>query len=300
MAEEGIAIEGEAGESSLSPQIQEQKTEEKARKDGWKPLDEYKGDPADWVPAKEFLGRQKLFDKIHDLKNQLSRQAQRFEQDMTKIQSHFLKVQETEYKRAKADLESQLARAKADENIEAAVEIAGQIKEVEQSAKVAAQEAKQVRAGGPTPEFQEWQEQNKWFQQDAEMTADAIAIGTGYAAANPQKSQKEVLEHVTDRIKKIYSDKFKEEAKPNTKGNGKVPNENRVEGGGSRQVNTENTRKGKLSVGDLDEMEHEVMKTLIKRGALKDRAAKNKVTQEEQYLMDLAEAKAVKKAVRKG
>src|SRR4051812_35214193 len=126
MAEEGTKIVGEEEGSSLSPQVQAEKVEEKARAKGWKPLEEFKGDEADWVPAREFIGRERLFDKIHDLKNQLSRQAQRFEQDMGRIQAHFLKVQETEYSKAKRELEGQLARAKANEDVDAVAEIAGQ------------------------------------------------------------------------------------------------------------------------------------------------------------------------------
>lgn len=282
MAEEGIRVEGEEESVSLSPQIQEQKAEEKARTKGWKPLEEFKGDPADWVPAKEFVGREKLFDKIHDLKNQLSRQAQKFQQDMSSIQAHFLRVQETEYKRAKTELQSQLAQAKANDDIDAAVEIAGQIKETEAAQKAAAVEAKVVKQGGPTPDFVDWQEENGWFNKDMEMTADAVTIGTGYAAANPSKSQKEVLEHVSTKIKRLYPEKFESRKE-------KSVEDNKVEGGGSRP---RPSNKNKLSVGDLDDREREVMRTLIKRGALKELAKKNNRSEQEQYLADLAEVRA--------
>lgn len=284
MAEEGTKIVGEGEGTSLSPQVQEEKTLERARSKGWKPLDEFDGDPADWVPAKEFLGREKLFDKIHDLKSQLSRQAQKFESDMARIQQHFLNVQQTEYKRAKRELEKQLAQAKANEDVEAVAEIAGQIKDVEASQKETAKEVKEVKSGGPTPEFVDWQESNKWFNTDLEMTADAVAIGTGYAAANPSKSQKEVLDHVTAKIKRMYPEKF------NGVESTKRMEDNRVESGAQRPK--AKSSKGTLSVSDLNDMEKTVMRTLIKRGALKDVAAKNKRTQEEEYLAQLAERKA--------
>ena len=35
-----------------------------ARTQGWKPKEEFTGDPALWVDAKEFVGRAPLFDKI--------------------------------------------------------------------------------------------------------------------------------------------------------------------------------------------------------------------------------------------
>lgn len=283
MAEAGIKIVGEEDSSSQSPGVQADKYEEAARKSGWKPEEEWQGNAEDWVPAKEFIGRQKLFDKIHDLKNQLSRQASKFESDMNRIQSHFLKVQETEYKRAKQELETQLKQAKADEDVNAVAEIAGQIKDIEQSAKEVKEAAKEVRAGGPTPEFTAWQERNKWFQSDAEMTADAIAVGTGYAAANPNKSQAEVLDYVEKKIKRLYSEKF-EETEP--KGSKKME-DNRVEGGGRAAAPSK--KKGQLTVSDLDDTQLAVMRTLIKRNALKEVAAKNKRTQQEEYLAQLSE-----------
>lgn len=282
MAEEGTKIEGEQDGSSQNPNLQEDKYEQAARKKGWKPEEEYSGPDEDWVPAKEFIGREKLFDKIHDLKNQLSRQSQKFEADQARIAEHFARVQETEYKRAKKELETQLADAKRAEDVEAVEDIVGQIKEVEADAKIAKQQVKQAQQG-PTPEFLDWQKENGWFQKDAEMTTDAIAIGTAYAANNVGKSQAEVLAHVTTKIKKLYSDKFEE---PTEK---KRVEDNKVEAG--QRSRPEGKKKGQLSVGDLDEVELTVMRSLIKRGALKEVAKKNNRTQQEEYLVQLAARK---------
>lgn len=288
MAEEGIAVGGEEKGSSLNPQKAATALEERARSKGWRPLDEFKGDAADWVDAKEFVGREKLFEKIHDLKNQISRQASRFEAEMTKVAGHFAKVQETEYKKAMADLKRQLANAKEAEDVEAVAQIAGEIKEVEQAQKEVKKEQSQARSGEPSPEFVAWKEENKeWFNVDAEMTADAISFGSGYAMANPDKSQKEVLDHVIKRIKRLYPEKFEDEQTEETTGTRKV---SRVESGTTRQVSSK--KKGQLTVGDLDEMEVSVMRTLIKRGALKEVAKKNNRTEQEEYLAQLAERKA--------
>jgi hypothetical protein len=52
--------------------------------------------------------------------------------------------------------------------------------------------------------------------------------------------------------------------------------DNRVEGA---EVLVALSKKGLNSVGDLNDMERSVMRSLIKRNALKDVAAKNKRTQ---------------------
>jgi hypothetical protein len=125
------------------------------------------------------------------------------------------------------------------------------------------------------------------------MRDDAIAIGVGYSAKNQGKSEKDVYQYVTAKIKQMYPEKFstkkestseeeeeKQEVKPAKK------NSNSVEGGGSRVNTQQGSRKNKLTVADLDEQTRSVMKTLIKRNALKELADKNKVTQEEQFLND--------------
>lgn len=50
--------------------------DDKARSMGWKPLEEFKGDPDTWVEAKEFVGRRSFFVKIDDLKKQIAMQNQ--------------------------------------------------------------------------------------------------------------------------------------------------------------------------------------------------------------------------------
>src|SRR2546430_1692102 len=125
--QEGTKIEGEPQESHTSPQVASEKYEEKARKLHWAPLEEWRGDPEDWVPAKEFVQRQKLYDRIDSL------------QDAIK----------------------------------------------------------------------EWKQANKWFDDNTEMRDDAIAIGVGYAAKNPNKSEKEVYAYTSERIQRMYPEQFK-------------------------------------------------------------------------------------------
>ena len=49
--------------------------EKEALAKGWKPKDEYKGNPEDWVPAKEFMVRGNMIDKINRLERSLSEYA---------------------------------------------------------------------------------------------------------------------------------------------------------------------------------------------------------------------------------
>ncbi len=290
MAEEGTAIVGEDGESSLAPSSS---VEIKARAKGWKPLGEATDRDGnllaeeDWVDAKEFVGRQKLFDRIEQLNKELKSQGQKFQQDMSQVSEHFAKMQQVEFDKAMKQLKVEKQIALEDRNLVAVEAINDEIKEKEK-------EFETVQRTTPKPktntvaiqqEFDEWKGNNGWFESDKELQREAIAIGTGYAVSNPNLQQSDVLEYVESRIKKIYPEKFEQK---------KAQMNNQVEAGGiTANSGTNPGRKSKgLTAKDLDEREYKVMQTLIKTNALKAKADKNKISQEQQYLNDLTEARS--------
>jgi hypothetical protein len=288
-----VVVEG----SSLNPEVQQEQVEVKARQKGWKPQTEWKGNPEDWVDAKEYIGRQRLFDRIDDLKGELGRQSRKFETDLGTITSHFEKMRQADYERAKNELRSQLKEARRADDVDTEEEIEQELEKLESEKKAAdaeRQKQKVPQQTGPTPEFQEWQSDNAWFGKDQDMTQEAIAIGTGYAAVHPDYPQSKVLEHVTARIKKLYPESFESEESVQASTKRSAPAS--VEGGdGRRSVSTNKKARG-LTVADLNDGEREIMKVLIKRGALKTKAAKNKISQEDQYLRDLEEYEAAANA----
>jgi hypothetical protein len=285
MSEEGTAIVGEAEGHSLSPQKHAEVVASKAREKGWRPLEEWEGDPEDWVDAKEFVGRTKLYDRINDLKGTLTKQRQEFQSDMKLVVSNMAKIRDAEYKRALKDLESKREQALEDDDARAAVKVSKEIETLEKERAEEAASVKQAAAttAGPTPEFLEWQEKNSWFTSDKEMREDAISIGVGYAAGNPNLSQTEVLNYVTKKIKRMYSDQFEPKEKRQVT--------NKVEGAqGTSQKQVDSNQRGKkLTLADLPEEYRTVAKTLIKRGVFKEQAAKNKRSEEEEYIAQYQE-----------
>jgi hypothetical protein len=287
--EEGTKIEGEGSEgTSQNPIIQEDKYEQAAKKKGWAPQEEWRGDVEDWVPAKEFVGRQKLFDRIDDLKQALKRQKFESQQDAQNITKQLAEIRVDAYRKALIDLKAQKAVAKHD-NDDAAVDLLEEeidstkkkLETVEAEAKVPVKQIPQESA-----EFINWKSDNKWFESNQEARDDAIAIGVGYAAKNPNLTEKQVYDYVTKKIQKIYPEEF-ENQNQSSGGKGKVNAISNVEsGGGSSRSNPAlGGKKGKsLSFSDLDEQTKQVAKSLIKRGAFVKDAAKNKRTQEEEFL----------------
>lgn len=286
MSEQGTPIPGEeAAGASLSPQKSEEALVERARNKGWRPLEEWEGEPDDWVDAKEFVGRQKLFDRIDELKGTLVKQRQEMQSDMRLVLQNMAKIREQEYKKARADLEAAREVALENDDARAAVKVSKEIETLEKERAQEEEATKKVaQSTGPTPEFVQWQNENQWFVTDSEMREDALSIGVGYAAGNPNRSQAEVLEYVSKRIKRMYPEKFS---------TGKKPAAAAVEGAGvpsGKQVDN-NNRKGRISIEDLPEEHRVVARTIIKSGALKAQAAKNNRTEVEEYLAQYQENK---------
>jgi hypothetical protein len=281
-------ISGEEEGGSLSPQIHEKAVNDAARAKGWKPLEEFEGDAADWVDSKEFVGRQKLYDRISGLKGELNKQSQQFQKDMQEVKTHFENVRNVEYQRALKQLQTDLKLAAADGDVAEVEQINKEITDL----KVKEVEAKQVRDTAPkaeqTEEFVQWRSTNKWFDSDREMQQEAVAIGIGWAATNPNKTQRDMLDHVTTRMQKLYPEKFQTPQKK------EKPVDSKVEGGTPNGSASVELKKGKkLTVADLSDQERSVMNTLIKRGALQHVATKEKISQQEVYLKQLAEAKGL-------
>lgn len=272
MSEEnkGVVIPGEAESHIAAPTIQEA-YEEKARGLGWRPETEWKGDRADWRPAKEFLDRQPLFDKIHSLKNELYHQKKSFETDLETIKSYVKNMSETEYKKALTDVKTQRRLAVADGNVEAVDVYDAQIEQL-QASKLEIKEA--PKPAGPPPEFTEWAEKNQWYAKDADMRADADGLGQAYVARNQGKvSVQQTLDYVRGRMEKMYPEKFN--STPQTQAVSEVES-----GGVSRGEPTRSNSK--LKESDLNEQERHVMNTMVKRGVLT----------KSEYIKQLGEAKA--------
>ncbi len=287
MAEEGVEIPGEGTEgTSMSPEIQDQKVKDAARQKGWKPLKEWDGDPEDWVSAKEFVGREKLFKKIHDLQYSLGQQSKKQSEDLAQIKEHFAKVRETEYKRAVAELKAEKREALANQDVDAAERIEERMDALKDEQTQVKQQVATSSNAQPTQEFVDWQGRNKWFNSDTDMTQVATELGVSHAMANPSKPQTAILEYVEKRIKQMYPEKF------GTKTRTPSP----VDGGGnSRMTDSSGTnKKGKLTTADLDDTERHVLSTLLKTKTLKIMAEKNKRSETDEYLTQLAEAKGLR------
>ena len=175
----------------------------KAMDHGWRPKEEFKGDVSKWVDAEEFNRRGELFDKI----DVLSKDLKESKKALKMLQDHHQKVRETEYQRALANLKTAKKEAFESGDADKIIDIDDRIAEVK-AAQVVERQAIQQQVNAPDPRFVQWVERNSWYAQDTELRSFADSTGTAHAAAYPSKSPDEVLEYVTQRVRKAFPEKF--------------------------------------------------------------------------------------------
>lgn len=251
MSEQAGTESGQAPTETSSEVKTFTKVEEKALDQGWVPQDDFKGEEHKWVDAGEFLRRGELFGKIDSQNRELKETRKTLEA----LQQHYLKVQETEYKRALTDLKKQKKDALIENDVEAVLDVDERIDALrEDQLKEAAASAKahQTQASSePHPEFVAWTNKNSWYENNKPMRAFADARGNELQSEG--KSPTEVLRLVAEEVRKEFPNKFY---------NPKRDEAGSVEGSGSQK---QSGSSGKVELSDL---ETTIMKKLVGQGVL--------------------------------
>lgn len=230
--------------------------EERAMRDGWVPKDQWKGDPDDWRPAKEFNERGEFFNHIKEQKKRID-ELQRATVFLTE-QSKRQYMQG--FKEAIDQLRARRDAALADGDSLQAARIGDQIDDVKERAKVAAATVVQPTVEGPTETevYKAWHRQNPWYKQDRALTRLAEALGAEYHSANPSSSEQDMLEYVAKELKRDYPDKFgRVRGAPSPDGSGR-------ETGGARQP----SNKFASVEAAMTEEQKGIMKTILKTTSL--------------------------------
>lgn len=220
--------------------------EVEAREQGWKPKEEYEGDPAKWRPAKEFVERGELFGKI----DHMGKELKETRKALKMLQDHHTKVRETEYNRALTELKALQKKHLEEGNSDGYLETTELLTDLKAEQK-AREVVQQNAPNQPDPRFINWVSANKWYEKDAEMRKYADTLGAGYAASNPGIDPEEVLQYVTKEVRTRFSTKFvnPNREKPST-----------VEGASTGAANK--------SSFELTDDERKVMNTFVRAGVM--------------------------------
>lgn len=238
--------------------------EEKAMASGWRPEDEWDGDPDDWVDARTFNRNGEFMSRIQQQSKQLNTSAKEIEDLKTAMKAlgeHNRKIAEKEYQKAITALKKEKVAALEEDDHESVVEIEDKIDELKESKKemdstpvVELEEAPADIA--PDPLFVEWSGNNTWYKNDTIMRGAADALGMEYADKNKGAPLAEVLEYVTKEMKvkfpQLFGNTKRSEPSPVTEGS--------VSGG--RRV-----KKTKYTEKDLSDEQKQFAKMFVDTGA---------------------------------
>jgi hypothetical protein len=177
--------------------------ESQAREQGWRPKEEYEGDPNKWRPAKEFVERGELFGKI----DHMGKELKETRKALKMLQEHHSKVKETEYNNALQELKQLQKRHLEEGNSDGYLEATELLTDLkaEQKAREVVNATTQPQ---PDPRFISWQQENKWYGSNQEMREYADTVGMGYASRNPGIDPEDVLQYVTKEVKARFRDSF--------------------------------------------------------------------------------------------
>jgi hypothetical protein len=174
---------GQEGQKPVEkPQLTE--IESRAAEQGWRPKDEWDGDPEAWRPAKEFLDRGELFKKI----DQQNRELKEFKKTLEQFAQHHQRVAQAEYKRARDELLKEKKEALIEGDADAVIDIDEKLAAVRE-----AQRAPAVPQVDPTHQvlFQGWVQRNGWYETNEAMRAYADKVGNRLGATGMSPNEKE-------------------------------------------------------------------------------------------------------------
>lgn len=240
----------------------------KAIEQGWRPEDEWDGDPADWVDAKEFVYRGQLMERI----SKESKTRKRIESELTEVKQalkalsdHNKKIAQLEYQRALKQLKKEKALALEEGDHEAVIEIDDRIDDLKDSQDefdTQEDDTTSTKQGQYSPEdvakLQSWIGKNPWFNTDIVMQGAVDALANRYLSDNPDDVEG-MLHFVDKEIRKEFPHKFK-----------KKPSGSAVTETTGRGVAKKKTKGKQYSTKDLSDEQLTVAKQFVKLGTFEN------------------------------
>lgn len=205
------SLDGSASQNIENQEIQAPEVDEEtlveAKRQGWVPEEEFNGPEGKWVDAETFVKKGKEINALLRKDNEfLKREVSEMKSTMAEFKKFHAETEKRAYERAMADLREQKKEAISAGDGEKVLEIDDAIDELKTA-------RKEEKAAAPAPNaidpaFVAWQEENRWFGKDTELTAEANLIGEVVKRQNPTLIGTEFLDEVTKRVKRMYPEKF--------------------------------------------------------------------------------------------
>jgi hypothetical protein len=177
----------------------------KAEKMGWTPKDQFKGDPAKWRPADEFVERgENMVPILRATVKKQERQLAELQASMKEFAEYHNKAQQRANEQALATLRAERAEAIKNGDGAAFDKVDAQIDELKKNVE---SKAKKEPENGEDPVFAEWLTRNKWAE-DRKLQIIAKGIGDALVEDGESARGTELLDLITVEMKRRYPEKF--------------------------------------------------------------------------------------------
>ena len=204
----------------------EENFEAEARKQGWAPQEQWKGDPEKWVDAQTFVERGEKIAGIATKQNkdlraeveELRATVEEVRTVNTDLKSHYQRALEKERREAEAQIAA-LKKQRIEAINEADGERVQQIEDKLESLRTMPPEQQQWAV--------EWADENPWYAKDPEAREVAEGIATRLSASGKFSSPREMMDEVAKRVKKAMPHKFENPRRKQsvTEGNASIEQE---------------------------------------------------------------------------
>ncbi|MGH7748486.1 MAG: hypothetical protein ACREQ5_27565, partial [Candidatus Dormibacteria bacterium] len=218
-------------------QLNHEKTEVEARLEGWRPQDEYHGDPERWIDAETFVKRGREINPILKASNdrlkrdmaEMRSQLARNELATKELQEYNSKIAVRAYERALATLKAERKEALVEGDMVKVSDLDDAIESTRESKPIPVPESSKPSTPAIDPVFIEWQQENTWYSDKNQDLMDyANAVGIRLHREQPSLAGADFLTKITSTVKKAFPDKFgSRRSYPNS-----------VEGGGNDNFST--------------------------------------------------------------
>lgn len=198
---------GETLDSSTEPNAADnnQETyEDAARKRGWRPKEEWQGDPEDWANPKQFVRYGEMMDKIHNLKQEVSTQSK----TLGHVEDLIQRREEMARQQERDALIRQRREAIQSGDVEAVEDFDQRIKKNDSF------EEKKFLTKNAPPELVDWTERHKsnWFNDDTpenlEMIQYSEKVANWIGNKFPSLSLPEQLDRLEGEMRKKFPHRF--------------------------------------------------------------------------------------------
>lgn len=232
--------------------------EARARAMGWRPQEEFNGDPNKWKPAEDFVAKgendlpvlrenlRRMTTTVTDLQARLARQDQDFKSTISRVE----KMSETALQRQRQQLDDAWSNAMRNATANGDVDQYDRLEAGKRSAIDAFdRQISEVKAAPPPPtpevapaeetaeqkaKIEGWMSRNPWYKTDPELNQIATSYSGYLTSQKPGMTLDENLKETEQWVRKRYADKFGTPASEPPA----------VEGGGSRMTASASRGKG--------------------------------------------------------